>query len=98
LPVRKFRKGDNVNDNAPAKNREVAKTTLTYTMVHPAGLSPEKMRPEDIAYHLGDGEFVGARTSIVTEPLADEAVDPQLAELGGTPGYFAVEDDGLTRS
>jgi len=85
---------DSVNDNSPAKNREVAKTTLTYTIIHPAGLHPDKMSPDDIAYHLGDGEFVGARTAIQTTPLPDHEVDAQLQEVGGTPGWFAVEDEG----
>lgn len=82
------------------KNRSVSKTVLTVTMLHPAELDPAKMSNDDIAYHLGDGEFVGERTAIETNPVADEDVLAELQALGNDGTFFeleAVEDTPLGR-
>ena len=83
------------NDTQPPVNKAVAKTSITYTMVHPIELDPAKMDPADIAYHLGDGEFVGARTSLQTTPLEDSDVEAEVEALGGAPGWFK-QDEGPT--
>lgn len=69
----------------------VSKTAVTYTMVHPASLDPAKMDVEDIAYHLRDGEFVGARTSIETNPIADSDVAAELVALGSPTNMFEAD-------
>ena len=86
-----------MNDN-DRKNQPVAKTVLTLTMLHPVALDPSQMSEADIAYHLGEGEFVGVRTSIVTVPIADEDVPTELHRLGGEPSFFeASKPSPLTR-
>ena len=87
--------------NVEAANQEVSKTVMTVTMLHPTALDPKAMSHEDIAYHLGDGEFVGERTSIVTEPVADDKVVEELQALGNDGSYFekpapASQLDGLS--
>jgi hypothetical protein len=78
---------NSTNDNEPI-NQEVAKTVLTFTMIHPVSLDPSEMSNADIAYHLGDGEFIGARTSLVTTPVADSEVASELVLLGGDESFF----------
>src|SRR3546814_5267233 len=73
-----------MNDNEP-KNQRVAKTVLTLTMLHPVDLDPSQMSEADIAYHLGEGEFIGVRTSIETTAIADEDVGAELQQVGGEP-------------
>src|SRR3546814_8961066 len=87
----------NMNDNEP-KNQRVAKTVLTLTMLHPVDLDPSQMSEADIAYHLGEGEFIGVRTSIETTAIADEDVGAELQKVGGEPSYFEIEKPSpLTR-
>lgn len=82
------------NDNKPnPRHQPVAKTSVTYTMIHPQGLDPSKMDPEDIAYHLGDGEFVGARTAVETAPIEDANVAAELEAVGGNPDWFEAENE-----
>ncbi|AXK44067.1 hypothetical protein [Erythrobacter aureus] len=83
------------NTKTEAENRPVAKTTLTYTMVHPAELDPSKMSADDVAYHLGDGDFVGARTAVETTPIEDSQVEAELEAVGGSPEFFKKPDDDL---
>lgn len=77
------------------KNQSVVITKITYTMIHSQLLDPLKMKPTDVAYHLTDGEFVGARTAIETVPIPDEEVDLQLIKVGGSPGWFNIPDPAL---
>lgn len=83
------------NENAPDQNRAVAKTTLTYTMIHPVELDPAKMNPNDVAYHLDEGEFVGSRTAIETQPLSDDQVEDELNAVGGSREFFKKVDDDI---
>lgn len=77
--------------NAPAAaphNHEVAKTVITYTMIHSTSLNPALMSPEHLAHHLMAGEFVGERTAIETRVLSDEEVVSELQTLGNDGNAF----------
>jgi hypothetical protein len=79
-------------DAAPEpKNQAVSKTVMTLTMLHPTALDPSAMSQEDVAYHLGEGEFVGERTSIVTTDVADDKVVEELQALGNDGTYFETQ-------
>lgn len=77
-------------DRKPPKYEPVAKTTMTLTMIHPVDLNPVDMTTEGVAYHLNDGEFLGARTSCETTPLNDEDVEGEIEKLGGNTDCFLL--------
>ena len=77
----------------PPKNKPVARTVMTLTMIHPVELDPAQMSQSDIAYHLGDGEFVGTRTAIQTSPVPDDEVAGELERLGGDRNWFVKDPE-----
>jgi hypothetical protein len=78
-----------MNNGESTINEPVSKTVMTLTMVHPTSLDPQRMDVIDIANHMTAGEFVGTKTLVETNPVADEKVDAEVTALGGNAGFFA---------
>ncbi len=69
----------------------IQKTTITLTVLHPAGERPDKWGLEQIAYEINDGAWLGRTAHVSTVPVPKKSLRDECLALGNDGTFFETD-------